>query len=173
MAILISIIAIFVFINSLEGQNLTNQTDFHTEWLKWKKSFNKTYFVTTPSSSSTSFTKPNIERKKFETFKNNLVKIILHNSLNNLFKMAPNAFTDLTTEELNQRFHISVDMAKLVSYHNKIGKLYVNSTSILPENIDWAKSGYMAPIDDQGVCGSCYTFATVLYNSIFNLVKIR
>ena len=75
--------------------------------------------------------------------------------------MDTNAYSDLTLDELNTRFLAVIDVNQLKQFNMISNKTYYNKTKSIAKRIDWVKSGYVAKIRNQGVCGACYTFATV------------
>ncbi|KAG6424937.1 hypothetical protein SASPL_115360 [Salvia splendens] len=69
---------------------------------------------------------------RFEIFKDNMKFINEHNSVDRPYKLGLNRFADLTTRREK-----------------------------LPDSVDWRDKGAVAPIKDQGQCGSCWAFSTI------------
>ncbi|KAK7250998.1 hypothetical protein RIF29_33843 [Crotalaria pallida] len=101
--------------------------------------------------------------KRFQVFKDNLVFIDEHNAQNNTYKLGLNKFADLTNEEY-RAMHLGTrnDPKKRVMNSKKTGHRYAyKAGDRLPVHVDWRLKGAVAPVKDQGSCGSCWAFSTV------------
>ncbi|KAL4568750.1 hypothetical protein LXL04_024365 [Taraxacum kok-saghyz] len=106
------------------------------------------------------------KEKRFQIFKDNLRFIDEHNSSGNrTYKVGLNRFADVTNEEyrsmyLGTRADANRRIAKL--QRGEISRRYaVQDNEMLPVEVDWRRSGAVAPIKNQGSCGSCWAFSTV------------
>ncbi|OIT34043.1 PREDICTED: cysteine proteinase RD21A-like [Nicotiana attenuata] len=102
--------------------------------------------------------------KRFEIFKDNVRFIKEHNnSKNRTYELGLNRFADLTNEEYRAMFLGTRSDARrrLVKSKNASHRYVFRANEHLPESVDWRKKGAVAPIKDQGSCGSCWAFSTV------------
>ncbi|CAL0312835.1 unnamed protein product [Lupinus luteus] len=101
--------------------------------------------------------------KRFQVFKDNLVFIDEHNAQNNTYKLGLNKFADLTNEEYRAMYlGTRNDHKRRVMNAKKSGHRYAyEARDRLPVHVDWRLKGAVAPIKDQGGCGSCWAFSTV------------
>ncbi|PSR87959.1 Cysteine proteinase [Actinidia chinensis var. chinensis] len=101
--------------------------------------------------------------RRFEIFKDNLKFVDEHNSENRSYKVGLNRFADLTNEEYRSMFlGTKTDSKRRFMKSKSASRRYaVQDSDMLPESVDWRESGAVAPIKDQGSCGSCWAFSTV------------
>ncbi|KAI3462731.1 hypothetical protein Pfo_019394 [Paulownia fortunei] len=101
--------------------------------------------------------------KRFEIFKDNLKFIDEHNTGNRTYKVGLNQFADLTNEEYKSLYLGTRTDAKrrFVKSKNASKRYVFQAGDKLPESVDWRERGAVAPIKNQGTCGSCWAFSTV------------
>lgn len=103
------------------------------------------------------------KEKRFEIFKDNLKFIDEHNSQKRSYKVGLNRFADMTNEEYRSVFLGTRNEAKRrVAKAKGVSQRYaVRGGDMLPERVDWRERGAVAPVKNQGSCGSCWAFSTV------------
>ncbi|KAG8368415.1 hypothetical protein BUALT_Bualt15G0043100 [Buddleja alternifolia] len=102
------------------------------------------------------------KERRFEIFKDNLRFIDDHNSVDRPYKVGLNRFADLTNEEYRSMFVGGrLDRKTRLMNRRASDRYAVKAGDELPESVDWRKKGAVAPVKDQGQCGSCWAFSTV------------
>lgn len=147
-----------------------NNIKYASKFFKFMKEHNKVY--------------KNIDEqmRKFEIFKINYISIKNHNKLNKnaIYKKKVNQFSDYSEEELKEYFktllhvpnHMIEKYSKPFENHLKdnilISEFYTNGKrnekdifSKVPEILDYREKGIVHEPKDQGLCGSCWAFASV------------
>lgn len=159
-------------IKRIRSDSDINKDYYLKTWAEYKKQFNKKYSTNTgrdivDDSSSQ-------ENLRFTIFKQNLVQIKQHNSLNLTFKMGLNKFSDLTETELKSKFNRQIDLNQVKSNIKKatIIKSINTVRRIVPSNVNWIKNGVVTTPREQGNCGACYAFASVCFILFFVLKLI-
>ncbi|KAI3980536.1 hypothetical protein MKX01_025101 [Papaver californicum] len=102
------------------------------------------------------------KERRFEIFKDNLKFIDEHNSQIGLsYKIGLNKFADLTNDEYRKMYLGTKIDSKRSLYSPKSDRYSVRDGDDLPDSIDWRTKGAVAPVKDQGSCGSCWAFSTI------------
>lgn len=101
--------------------------------------------------------------KRFHVFKDNLGFIQNHNAQNHTYKLGLNKFADITNDEYRAMYlGTKSDANRRLVKAKKTGHRYTyDARDRLPVHVDWRLKGAVAPIKDQGSCGSCWAFSTI------------
>ncbi|KAL8494495.1 hypothetical protein ACS0TY_025339 [Phlomoides rotata] len=101
--------------------------------------------------------------KRFLIFKENLQYVDEQNALpNRTFKLGLNRFADLTNDEYRKAYLGTKTDARR-RFSGKVSDRYKPKVGeSLPDSIDWREKGAIVPVKDQGSCGSCWAFSTIV-----------
>jgi C1A family cysteine protease len=122
-------------------------------WDMYKDYYNKKY------------SSPKEEEKRFQIFVNNLKFITKENDhlkrKENSYKLGLNELSSLNAEEIRQRYTgvrvpTKEEESKVPVFN---GSSTANRRTLLKKSLDYRS--YMNPVENQGSCGSCYSFATL------------
>eukprot|EP01018_Ginkgo_biloba_P006562 Gb_31936 [translate_table: standard] len=101
------------------------------------------------------------KQNRFQIFKDNFLFIEQQNKENRYYRLGLNKFADLSHEEFKARYvGTKLDVKKRLSRSPSPRYQYRNGEN-LPESVDWREKGAVAPVKDQGGCGSCWAFSAV------------
>ncbi|KAK9676875.1 hypothetical protein RND81_11G107000 [Saponaria officinalis] len=104
--------------------------------------------------------------ERFGIYQSNVQFIDYVNSQNFSYKLTDNQFADMTNDEFKSMF-LGRLTGRPSDNHDPINKTYYD----LPDTIDWQEMGAVTPVQDQGLCGSCWAFAAVA--AVEGLQKIK
>ncbi len=126
------------------------RADSMDDWIQWKNLNKKNYSHNSQD---------NVRRSIFQK---NLLRINQHNAKNSSFKMAPNAFSDLSEQELDSyTIKISEESIKSLIRNASLFKPDRRAARSPVDQVNWVTAGFDSPVRNQGSCGSCYAFSTV------------
>lgn len=135
-------------------------------WEMWKAKYEKNYMNTEE------------EVYRRTVWEKNLLKINTHNLEASLgrhtYTLAMNRMGDLTKEEARQ-IYLNLKIPKDLKRTSVPLKA---RAADLPDSMDWKQKGWVTPVKDQGMCGSCWAFSVAgvmeghLYNTSGQLVNL-
>ena len=112
------------------------------------------------------------EYARFKIFKENMAQVNLLNKMDKSATYGVTQFSDLTSDEFAHKY---LNYAGLEQYGLQRPTETMNNTTApkgIPEAYDWSTiSGKMNPVQDQGSCGSCWSFASTAVLESVNAIK--
>ncbi|KAG6513524.1 thiol protease SEN102-like [Zingiber officinale] len=116
------------------------------------------------------------KRRRFNVFKHNVKFIHEFNKKDEPYKLRLNAFADLTNQEFRGFYagskieHHQIRRGEKPEGEFKHGHVDLHK---LPASVDWRTQGAVTPVKDQGQCGSCWAFSTVVAVEGINQIASR
>uniref|UniRef100_A0A2N9FIH2 Vignain n=1 Tax=Fagus sylvatica TaxID=28930 RepID=A0A2N9FIH2_FAGSY len=113
------------------------------------------------------------KHKRFNVFKENVMHVHNTNKLDKPYKLKLNKFADMTNHEFRSMY-----AGSKVKHHRMFRGTPRGSESFMhervgsvPASVDWRLKGAVTGIKDQGRCGSCWAFSTVVAVEGINQIK--
>uniref|UniRef100_A0AAQ6IJZ1 Cathepsin S, ortholog 1 n=2 Tax=Anabas testudineus TaxID=64144 RepID=A0AAQ6IJZ1_ANATE len=124
-------------------------SDLNEVWSQWKIKHRKDYDNQTESA---------FRRAVWEK---NMQLVLRHNQEasegKHSFTLGLNHLADMTAEEINEKLNgLKVEDFDFRNYTFK----EANGLST-PQSVDWRKNGLVSPVQNQGLCGSCWAFSSM------------
>ncbi|CAN1291421.1 unnamed protein product [Linum perenne] len=102
------------------------------------------------------------KHKRFNVFKDNVMHVHETNKMDKPYKLKLNKFADMTNHEFKFR-----------GTPRGNGTFMYENVERVPPSVDWRKKGAVTPVKDQGQCGSCWAFSTVVAVEGINYIKTK
>ncbi|KAK9288119.1 hypothetical protein L1049_016567 [Liquidambar formosana] len=113
------------------------------------------------------------KHRRFNVFKENVKYIHEFNKQDKPYKLKLNKYGDLTNHEFRSTYASSK-----VNHHRMFrgtprgnGTFMYEKVTNIPPSVDWRKKGAVTGVKDQGQCGSCWAFSTVVAVEGINQIK--
>lgn len=152
-----------VLLPSILSASVSSSDDFHLTslekfdahidqlWKKFKTGYGFVYNSTVE------------ELHRFKIFSSNLKLIVQHNLEHDLgihtYRLGVNKFAAMTNQEFRRQFNGYQNKKRVKKFHQQ--RSPGGSYGPLPVTIDWRDHGIVAPVKDQGQCGSCWAFSAI------------
>lgn len=111
------------------------------------------------------------KQKRFNVFKENLKHVHKVNKMGKPYKLELNKFADMTNHEFMSTRSSKVGHYRMFHGPRRMTDFRHDKTDSLPPSIDWRKKGAVTGIKNQGRCGSCWAFSTVVAVEGINKIK--
>ncbi|KAI3467625.1 hypothetical protein Pfo_024288 [Paulownia fortunei] len=111
------------------------------------------------------------KRKRFNVFKANVQHIHKVNQMDKPYKLKLNKFADMTNHEFRNSYSSKIRHHRMLRGNRASTGFMHEKAENLPASVDWRQQGAVTAIKDQGNCGSCWAFSTVVGVEGINKLK--
>ncbi|KAL3835629.1 hypothetical protein ACJIZ3_010365 [Penstemon smallii] len=111
------------------------------------------------------------KQKRFNVFKANVHHIHKVNQMDKPYKLKLNTFSDMTNHEFRNFYSSKIKHYRMLHGDRAKTGFVHEKTEDLPPSVDWRKQGAVTGVKNQGKCGSCWAFSTVVGVEGINKIK--
>ncbi|WOL01410.1 hypothetical protein Cni_G10126 [Canna indica] len=114
---------------------------------------------------------PDEKRMRFDVFKVNTNYVFESNKNTKPYKLSLNKFGDMTKEEFRRTYTgLRMNTRRRSSVDGSF--MYENVTAV-PPAMDWRQKGAVTGVKNQGKCGSCWAFSTIVGVEGINQIRTK
>lgn len=130
-------------------QSLSTDEEIFKSFQKFIKKYKKTY------------NSPEEFQLRFKIFRSNYQGVELTNMFSEEldFTLKMNQFADLSKQEFEDKY-LNLNVQEIEKIY-QTALPYIPTIEDVPESLDWREHGAVAPVKNQGSCGSCWAFSAI------------
>ncbi|XP_004239155.2 vignain-like [Solanum lycopersicum] len=156
----LSLAMIFGLVNSLEftEKDIASEENLWDLYQKWRSHHTVSRDLTE-------------KQRRFNVFKANVMHIHNVNKMDRPYKLKLNKFADMTNHEFRNFYSSKIKHFRMLHGPRPTTGFMHDKADNLPASVDWRKKGAVTGVKDQGKCGSCWAFSTIVGVEGINKIK--
>ncbi|KAL3644471.1 hypothetical protein CASFOL_009651 [Castilleja foliolosa] len=111
------------------------------------------------------------KKARFNVFKANVHHVHKANQMDKPYKLKLNKYGDMTSHEFRNSYGSKIKHHRMLRGNRASTGFMHEKADNLPAAVDWRHQGAVTPIKNQGNCGSCWAFSTVVGVEGINKIK--
>ncbi|XP_042022856.1 vignain-like [Salvia splendens] len=111
------------------------------------------------------------KQRRFNVFKDNVHHIHTVNKMDKPYKLRLNKYADMTNHEFRASYTSKIRHHRMLHGARASTGFMHEEARDLPLSVDWRAHGAVTGVKNQGSCGSCWSFSTVVGDEGINKIK--
>ncbi|GFP88323.1 vignain [Phtheirospermum japonicum] len=111
------------------------------------------------------------KKTRFNVFKANVHHVHKANQMNKPYKLKLNKYADMTSHEFKNSYGSKIKHHRMLRGSRASTGFMHEKADNLPATVDWRHQGAVTAVKNQGNCGSCWAFSTVVGVEGINKIK--